>query len=352
MITDEMLTSVLKLPEEPKLRSPDAYLRGAVKAAEDAAKGRNLKRRDNIGLMVAHENAHLLNGLSAVLRGNGFSNCQVTADSERMTKVLKQGHVEALVVSMDMADLDVPDMIGHIRRAEWGLCDPFIPVIAVMKGYNDAEIRRVVSSGCDRILGEPVVPADLIDRLERIALTGRDFIIGDDYVGPEGDGTQGQMMSSEYGLVTGIKLGPPPDGDRVEVPNVLYERLVRDHGVYDNRTALARYTHVLSLRRSGVRLSEMQRLIGSLVIHGEAGSWPRGAEECDSFEEAVERAITLCKDGVRRAAGTEIHFIGDICRSTLLILKAIRPNLPNLEDRDAATLIQLNQCFSVSRFNR
>lgn len=146
-------------------------------------------------ILVVDDSPQSLEIISQILLGIGATNNKrVTSSAEAQTFV----HIEPydlILLDGEMPGLDGFGLTHEIRRAPRG-ANAATPIIILSAFTPKAKVERARDSGANMVISKPIVPAILLERIERIARENRQFVSCETYCGPD----------------RRFKSGPPPEG--------------------------------------------------------------------------------------------------------------------------------------------
>ncbi|MEW5727841.1 MAG: hypothetical protein AB1918_08455, partial [Pseudomonadota bacterium] len=102
----------------------------------------------------------------------------------KLHETLEHDAVDLLVTSSELENSDVNYLIQEMRNQRLGT-NPFVIVIVLLSSAEPDYVKKVIDAGADDLLLTPVVPDQLIMRIEKLARARKPFVITHDYTGPD-----------------------------------------------------------------------------------------------------------------------------------------------------------------------
>lgn len=224
-------------------------------------------------------------GLRAALHSFGFRSTTDTSSFVKLHDMLEQDAIDLLVTSSELEGNDVNWLIQELRNQRLGT-NPFVVVIVLLASAEPDYVKRVIDSGADDLILTPVVPDQLMIRIEKLARTRKPFVITHDYTGPDRR-TKARAFESH-------------SAPMLDVPNPLKERV--QGGLDGTRMAVAIRETGLTLNRLKIERYAVQ--IDWLVSHISATIRDGMAESDQSLVVYTSRLVHVSEDMIRRMKGS------------------------------------------------
>lgn len=211
---------------------------------------------EGVRLTIADPTPMVRQGLRAALFSVGFRTISDTASFTKVHETLKHDAVDLLVTASELEDNDVGYLVQELRNQRLGN-NPYVVVIVLLASADPDYVKRVIDSGADDLLLTPVVPDQLIGRIEKLSRSRKPFVITHDYTGPDRRAKARAFESRSAPMI--------------DVPNPLKARLtgmddaqlwhhIRESSVTMNRTKVERHAvqiewlvgHIAACIRDGV----------------------------------------------------------------------------------------------------
>jgi DNA-binding response OmpR family regulator len=116
---------------------------------------------------------------------------------------LRSGQIDLLIATAEIEGGDIGAMLQEMRHNRIGE-NPFVIVMTLLDNPNTDLVQRVVETGTDDVMLMPMLPAQLVARLDNFVSGRKPFVITHDYIGPDR-----RILERQ-----GVKAAP-----RLEVPN-------------------------------------------------------------------------------------------------------------------------------------
>jgi DNA-binding response OmpR family regulator len=137
-----------------------------------------------IRLLLGEPNRNIREGLRSALFKRGFRDTLDADSAFKMHSMLKEYEVDIIIADTEFPDADVPGIIHMLRHGKVGP-DPFIPVILLSATPTPDQIKKLMEAGADDIMIKPVAPGNLIERIDKIIASRKQFVVTTDYLGPD-----------------------------------------------------------------------------------------------------------------------------------------------------------------------
>jgi len=243
-------------------------------------------------------------GIQAALFGKGIREVVSCKDGGSLQAALNEGMVDLLLIDSDLPDLDVCDLVQQIRRNNLGR-NPFVVIIATVSNASQADIRKVINSGVDRVLCKPLPMSVVLDQVSQLARSRRPFVATDSYVGP-----------------TRRANRRPDDDDEtlLEAPNTMRCKM----GGRATERQLGRLVEnglarVHELRQQSTPLAISRAISRVLAFYDGKGT-------IDRVRADLDRMLSLGRDMVRIHRGTSLDYLADLAQSLVCLVMLMAPD--------------------------
>jgi two-component system chemotaxis response regulator CheY len=145
------------------------------------AKTYNFQR---ISLLIAEPSRYMRTLLVGLSRSFGFATVFEAADGEAALNIMRERHVDIVLVDGPMEPMSGYAFVHHIRNAP-DSPNPFLPVIMVSAHTAKSEVMRARDAGITEFLAKPISSKTLLSRLCSVVDTLRAFVRCATYVGPD-----------------------------------------------------------------------------------------------------------------------------------------------------------------------
>jgi CheY-like chemotaxis protein len=122
--------------------------------------------------------------ISQMLRGFGMDSPAVFETGAAAKAHLKHNYSDICIIEAVLPDMDCSELIKWIRHQDKSPLR-FIPVIVLTSYTQHRHVSLARDAGANLVIGKPVSPRVLFDRLAWVAKTPRPFIETGNYAGPD-----------------------------------------------------------------------------------------------------------------------------------------------------------------------
>jgi DNA-binding response OmpR family regulator len=121
--------------------------------------------------------------LAPILNGAGISAIQYAVDFRQAVASLGLDGPHLVFIDFDPAPEVMLDLVRLIRRRtlDW---DYKMPIVLLSSGFSQSQLMAVRDAGVNEILLKPITIATVMDRLSRVILKPRPFVVSERFVGP------------------------------------------------------------------------------------------------------------------------------------------------------------------------
>lgn len=238
---------------------------------------------EHVRLALADPNPMVRTGLRAALFSIGFRTITDAPDFMRLHDLIEAGEVDLLVASSELGGNDVGFLIQEMRNQRLGR-NPFVLVIGLLSSAEPDYVKMVIDSGVDDLLLTPVVPDQLISRIEKLARARKPFVVTHDYTGPDRRAKVRQFEAHSAPMM--------------EVPNPLKARTTGG----DHIKLMAQIAET-SVTLNRIKIERHAVQVDWLVSHISA-SIRDGMGDGPSLIPHTHRLVVVCEDMLARMKGT------------------------------------------------
>ena len=122
--------------------------------------------------------------MARILRGFGARNIDKATGTDDAKRFVNQGQYDLIVVDPAMAGADGYDFIPWLRRSAAG-DNRFAPVLIVTSHTQASRIAAARDSGANIVIGKPLTPVAIIERIIWMAREKRPHVDCKVYAGPD-----------------------------------------------------------------------------------------------------------------------------------------------------------------------
>jgi CheY-like chemotaxis protein len=233
-----------------------------------------MKRQElgTVRVMLAMENPIIRQGLQNALQSYGYPRAIEVTALDRMIATLVDTKFDVILASTELGGESLPPFLSQLRQG--GLIHHPVPIIlAFLTSVEHDYVRRAIDCGPDDLLQMPIVPGQLLSRLDILSKQRKNFVVTSDYVGPD------RRQAPRPGAMVVPTL---------EVPNPLAMRIARksDEEIEDAIEAATARLRAMRLARYAF---ELQWLLRAIRAHFEQKSTDK--EKLISFCERIKTLL-------------------------------------------------------------
>ena len=141
-------------------------------------------RFENIKVVLAEPNREIRQDLRSALVGHGFRDITDVGTVRAVEISVKNGTADLLIANTHLPEGDVCDVVRRARHHEIG-ANPFLLIIMLIDQPTTELVHKVFNSGTDDLLVKPLIPKQLLDRVDYLARGRKPFVVTHDYIGPD-----------------------------------------------------------------------------------------------------------------------------------------------------------------------
>ena len=242
-----------------------------------------MKRRElaSCRVLIAMENPIIRQGLQNALNSQGYPRASEVTALDRLIATLVDSTFDVILTSTELGNDSVAPFLAQLRHGAL-VHHPVPIVVAFLTSAENSYVRQVIDSGPDDLMQMPIVPGQLITRLDILSKQRKSFVVTSDYVGP--DRRQAQRP--------GAMVVPTLD-----VPNPLAMRLARKSDDEIKEAAAAAAERLLAMRLARFTF-ELQWLLRAI-----RGLFEQKSGDREKFHSFCERIKTLLQSLPRVVPG-------------------------------------------------
>lgn len=147
---------------------------------------------ENVDLLLADQRNHLRSNLRMALADAGFTRIQDASAFTALEESIAQSAMPDIVVcDSDLRGGNMVEFVRSIRQNNIG-ANPFVCIVATTWNPTPARVQPLIDAGVDFVLGAPVSPKQIIDRVKSLITNRKPFVFTSEYVGSDrrGDGRE------------------------------------------------------------------------------------------------------------------------------------------------------------------
>lgn len=137
----------------------------------------------NYNILIADADIQLGKVLQGMLQQMGFSNITLTQSGQETLELLKAKPFDFLITEWNVKQLGGIELLTHIRR-DAGSPDLTLPVVMLTGRAEEADVLTARDYGINEYVVKPFTAKTVFARLERLIEMPRDFVLSQNFVGP------------------------------------------------------------------------------------------------------------------------------------------------------------------------
>lgn len=145
-------------------------------------------RFDSVRLLLAVADGRTRQDLKKALVAQGFRAIVDVADHAPALEAVMRNAVDVMIIDVGLPGGDACSLISQLRHHKVGN-NPFLITLVLVRAPTESVVKRVIDSGADDLLVEPVSPEVLIQRIQVLARGRKPFVVTHDYIGPDRRGS-------------------------------------------------------------------------------------------------------------------------------------------------------------------
>ena len=173
----------------------------------------NRKTLANAHILIADSDRYMLTLLRQILRKMGFVNLTSARNSDEVMAAISKNDIDIVMTEWDMSPENGIRLIQALRHSEDSKL-ALLPVILVSGQATEEAVKYARDCGVTEFLTKPYSARTLYNRMEHVIEFPREFIVCDDYVGPDRRRQQREFdrqkdrrktVPQQFGLASKIK---------------------------------------------------------------------------------------------------------------------------------------------------
>ena len=142
------------------------------------------KKLENAHILIVDGDRHMLILLKDILFKMGFANITAVRKSCEALQVFQEKEVNILLAEWNTRPLDGVRLVQEIRRNELAKV-ALVPTILMSENSTEEAVKYARDCGVTEFLAKPYTVRSLYNRMEHIIDFPREFIVSDEYIGPD-----------------------------------------------------------------------------------------------------------------------------------------------------------------------
>lgn len=138
----------------------------------------------NFHTIIADPNFHLASILKTMLTAMGFVHVQIVRSSSEAYNCISLYKYDILLTELSFRDGSGLSLVERIRQTPECL-NPTLPVIAISGRAELSDVTAARDAGINEFVVKPFTIKTIFNRLERVIEFPRNFLVSQNYIGPE-----------------------------------------------------------------------------------------------------------------------------------------------------------------------
>ena len=145
-----------------------------------------MKKREygDVRVMLAMENPIIRQGLQNAMQQHGFGRAYEVLALDRMISALTENQFDVILASSELGNDTLFPYLAQLRKGSFSH-HPIPVILTFLTSVESDYVRAAIDSGPDDLLQVPIVPSQLLERLDLLAKSRKNFVVTSDYVGPD-----------------------------------------------------------------------------------------------------------------------------------------------------------------------
>jgi CheY-like chemotaxis protein len=243
----------------------------------------------SLKVLVVDDNTNVQRLVSDVLRAGGVGQVETANDGVHARDMIARWDPDIIFSDWHMPHMSGLDLTRSIRRAaitgDRRIPNPAVPVIVLTGNRSEADVEQARRAGVNEFVIKPFTPAGLLSRIQLVLTKPREFIVTEDYVGPD----RRRRTEASYTGPLRRTTDPEDVADEIEraatretisVELEALRALIASRGGVDRETLKMTYRVMqhTNFRARQVRDTLVQKASGFLMEYVDAMG---GSEHCD-----------------------------------------------------------------------
>lgn len=137
---------------------------------------------ENITVLVVDSQPAIIELIKSVLKMFGVRDVLTATDGANGLKTFKGRKPDLMIVDWDLDDIDGLEFTKAIRH---DAVNPYVPIIFTTALSSAKRVAQARDSGITEFLRKPFTAEALYKRIEAIVEKPRDFVLSEDFTGPD-----------------------------------------------------------------------------------------------------------------------------------------------------------------------
>ena len=139
---------------------------------------------EQISLLIADPSKYMRSLLVGLARSFGFRTINEAADGQSAINLMRERHIDIIVIDGPMMPMDGYEFTKHIRNSP-ETPNPFLPVIMVSAHTELTQVKQARDVGVTEFLAKPISAKTMLVRFCSVIDNQRAFVRSSKFIGPD-----------------------------------------------------------------------------------------------------------------------------------------------------------------------
>ncbi len=139
---------------------------------------------ERISLLIADPSKYMRSLLVGLARSFGFRTIYEAADGQSAINLMRERHVDLVIVDGPMTPMDGYEFTKHLRISP-ETPNPFLPIIMVSAHTEVSQVKQARDVGVTEFLAKPISAKTLLVRFCSVIDNQRAFVRSSKFIGPD-----------------------------------------------------------------------------------------------------------------------------------------------------------------------
>lgn len=281
---------------------------------------------EKVNILTVDSDRNSRDGIKMILLNIGFRELRFSANLKDALPIIEELTPDLLICASEIPESNFPSFVSRIRHHQIGT-NPFLPIIATIRKPTPEIVIKIIESGADDLIAIPLSSSQLLDRIRTLVKFRKQFIVTNDYIGPE----RGKVKKSDN------------DIPKIDVPNVLKAKITGD------KAELAFIQAAIDETIGKVNIQKLEAHAGAIddLVVQIAPALEMGGPLGNVMKQLMARLLYMAEDTARRLGGTKYGHVSELCQSLIKVSNAIIDAKGAPNDKDVKLLAPLSQAIQA-----
>lgn len=135
-------------------------------------------------VVIADEDTVLAGVLRKAFLTLGIGKVEIASTAAETLRLFQSGQADFIVTEWQMPDMSGAQLLQHARRHP-GTCIPNLPIMVYTAQTQREHVEAARDAGTNEFIAKPFTVFSILEPLERIIDSPKDFIVSKNFIGPE-----------------------------------------------------------------------------------------------------------------------------------------------------------------------